>query len=153
MNLGDIARKRLQFLSLVIAGLATFATPQAVLAAAAAPAAEVASVADTASPNAADPTVPAPLAAESSTAEAASAATPGYTPLGPDMIKGQPTPGAFGFQKQYSDLGEQALWMHDALLLPIITVISRSCSACCCGSWCATTAGPTRYPRRPATTR
>jgi cytochrome c oxidase subunit 2 len=121
MNLGDIARKRLHFLTLVVAGLATFATP---LAAVAAPTAEVASVADAASPNAADPALPAPLAAEGSTVEAAAAATPGYTPLGADMIRGQPTPGALGFQEQFSDLGQQALWMHDVLLLPIITVIS-----------------------------
>jgi cytochrome c oxidase subunit 2 len=40
------------------------------------------------------------------------------------MIKGQPTSGALGFQDQYSKLGRDALWMHDALLMPIITVIS-----------------------------
>jgi cytochrome c oxidase subunit 2 len=120
MKFGDIARKRLHLLTLVIAGLATFATPQIALAAAA----PAATVAAPVSPNVADDTLPPAEAAEGSTAVAAPADAAGYTPLGPDMIKGQPTPGAFGFQDQYSDLGEQALWMHDALLMPIITVIS-----------------------------
>jgi cytochrome c oxidase subunit 2 len=124
MNFGDIARKRLHFLALVIAGLATFATPHAVLAAVAAPVPDVASVADTASPNVADATLPAPLAAEGSTPEAATAATPGYTPLGPDMIKGQPKPGGLNFQTQYSEDGEWALWMHDAFLLPMMVGVS-----------------------------
>ena len=48
----------------------------------------------------------------------------GYTPLGPEWIKGQPEAGAFGFQEQYSEDGEYALWMHNAILLPIITIIS-----------------------------
>ncbi|GAA4053155.1 hypothetical protein GCM10022213_27440 [Parerythrobacter jejuensis] len=64
--------------------------------------------------------------------EAASldAGSGGYTPLGPDMIKGQPTPyeedalASMTFQDQYSANGEYALWMHDAILMPIITVIS-----------------------------
>jgi len=48
----------------------------------------------------------------------------GYTPLGPEWIKGQPTSGALGFQDQYSDLGQSALFMHDAILMPLITAIS-----------------------------
>ena len=40
------------------------------------------------------------------------------------MIKGQPVDGAYGFQPQYSPIGEEGLWMHDALLMPIITVIT-----------------------------
>ncbi|MEP2234430.1 MAG: cytochrome c oxidase subunit II [Alteripontixanthobacter sp.] len=53
-----------------------------------------------------------------------------YTPMGPEMIKGQPTDsrvdpiGAMGFQKQYTDDGEYALWMHNAILLPVIFAIS-----------------------------
>ncbi|HEY6816535.1 MAG TPA: cytochrome c oxidase subunit II [Croceibacterium sp.] len=126
MNLGDIARKRLHLLTFVIAGLATFATPQVALAApsAAPTAAAVASVADTASPNVADETAPAAAAAEGSTAQAAPADTPGYTPLGPDMIKGQPEAGAYGFQPQFTEDGEDALWIHNIVLLPIITAIS-----------------------------
>jgi cytochrome c oxidase subunit 2 len=121
MILGDIARKRLHFLTLIVAGLATFATPQMALAAAApaaAPAAAVASQADAAAPAAADDAVP----AEGAAAVAAPAGE-GYTPLGPEWIRGQPVSGAFGFQPQYSVLGEQALWMHNWVLMPIITAI------------------------------
>ena len=86
---------------------------------------------------AAPPAVEAPAAdapaavAEAAPADAATAAeAPGYTPLGPDMIKGQPTSfeedalASMTFQEQYNELGEYALWMHDAILLPVITVIS-----------------------------
>ncbi len=48
----------------------------------------------------------------------------GYTPLGPEWIKGQPEPGGLGFQDQYSEDGKYALWMHNAILMPIITAIS-----------------------------
>nr|WP_235979051.1 cytochrome c oxidase subunit II [Croceibacterium atlanticum] len=61
------------------------------------------------------------VAESAASAESADAA---YTPLGPDMIKGQPEPGALTFQKQYSPNGEYALWMHDAVLLPLIAAIS-----------------------------
>ncbi|MBO9500065.1 MAG: cytochrome c oxidase subunit II [Novosphingobium sp.] len=97
--------------------------------AAAAPAAPVAaatpagaSQADAVAPNAADENAPAATAAEGSTAVAAPAGE-GYTPLGPEWIRGQPVAGAFGFQPQYSVLGEQALWMHNWVLMPIITAI------------------------------
>lgn len=129
MNLGDIARKRLHLLTFVIAGLATIAMPQMALGAAA-PSAPVASVADATAPNVADAAAPAAVAAEGSTAAAAPADGAGYTPLGPDMIKGQPTDprddllAGMTFQDQYNEIGRDALWMHDALLLPIITVIS-----------------------------
>jgi cytochrome c oxidase subunit 2 len=124
MNLGDIARKRLHFLTFVIAALAAFAIPQLALAAAA----PAATVAAPAAPDAAAPTAPA--AADAAAATAADAAAAGYTPLGPDMIKGQPTDprddmlAGMTFQDQYTDLGNEALWMHDAILLPVITVIS-----------------------------
>ena len=124
MILGDIARKRLHFLTFVIAGLATVATPLAASAAteAAAPAAATASAADATAPAAADPAAPAATAAEGSAAAAAPAGE-GYTPLGPEWIRGQPESGAFGFQPQYSPIGEEALWMHNAILMPIITAI------------------------------
>jgi cytochrome c oxidase subunit 2 len=41
----------------------------------------------------------------------------------PDATVGQPT-GAAGFQPQVTPIGQEALWFHNALLLPIITVIS-----------------------------
>jgi cytochrome c oxidase subunit 2 len=122
MNLGEFARKRLHILTLFVAFMAILAVPQASFAAAPAPAAETSATA-AASPNAADPTIPAAAAADGSTAAPATD-TGGYTPLGADMIKGQPESGAFGFQKQYSEDGEWALWMHNAILMPVITVIS-----------------------------
>lgn len=128
MNLGDTARKRLHILPIVAALLALFAAPQAVLAAA--PSASAASpAADTASPNVADETIPAAQAAEGSTADAAAGAET-YTPLGPEWIKGAPTDpeddflAGLTFQDQYSPDGRYALWMHDAILLPLMVAVS-----------------------------
>jgi cytochrome c oxidase subunit II len=45
-------------------------------------------------------------------------------PLSPVAGIGQPVNGLIGIQPQVTDLGEEALWLHDALLMPIITVIS-----------------------------
>ncbi|MEM8726340.1 MAG: cytochrome c oxidase subunit II [Pseudomonadota bacterium] len=63
--------------------------------------------------------------------EAAPAETSvGYTPMAPTEGKGMPTAFEDGalksmsFQDQYTEDGAYALWMHDYLLLPIITVIS-----------------------------
>lgn len=41
----------------------------------------------------------------------------------PDATVGQPT-GAMGFQPQVTPIGQEALWFHDWLLMPIITVIT-----------------------------
>ena len=66
----------------------------------------------------------------SDTAEETVTDAPPFDYYGPDMIVGQPTAASddmlasMTFQDQYTDNGEYALWMHDALLLPIITVIS-----------------------------
>ncbi|WP_435418138.1 cytochrome c oxidase subunit II [Parerythrobacter aurantius] len=90
---------------------------QSAFAAPAAPAAPAAAAEGVATPPAAAAT---PAAGEAS----------GYTPLGPDMIKGQPTAfeddavKSMTFQDQYNAIGEEALFMHDAILLPVITVIS-----------------------------
>jgi cytochrome c oxidase subunit II len=64
----------------------------------------------------------------------AMAVTGDYIPMAPTKGKGMPTdplgdePGAMfkslTFQDQYTDDGVYALWMHDAILLPVITVIS-----------------------------
>ncbi len=50
-------------------------------------------------------------------------------PAGPLALKpepgiGQPQPGETTFQEQFTATGEYARWFHDALLLPVITVIS-----------------------------
>ena len=116
----------MRILPLIAAFLALLAVPQAGFAAAPTQATEssaAAPAADAASPNVADETLPAAEAAEGST-PAAATDTGGYTPLGPDMIKGVPEDGGLTFQPQYSNDGEFALWMHDIVLLPIITAVS-----------------------------
>ena len=60
---------------------------------------------------------------------AAEAAAPAEKPAAPARMKptegiGMPMPGEFTLQKQFTDTGRQGRWMHDILLLPIITVIS-----------------------------
>jgi len=100
MNFGAFARKKLNFLALLMLAVMAFVTvPQAAMAQ--------------------------DVAAESEAvaAEAAPAA-PAFEHYGPDMIRGEPVDGAYGFQPQFTDDGEYALWLHDGLLLPIITVIS-----------------------------
>jgi cytochrome c oxidase subunit 2 len=47
-----------------------------------------------------------------------------YVPAKPTPGKGQPVAGALTFQDQYSITGQQALRMHDYVLMPIITVIT-----------------------------
>ncbi|WP_152435738.1 cytochrome c oxidase subunit II [Erythrobacter sp. THAF29] len=65
-------------------------------------------------------------AGETEPAEAAG----GYTPMEPTEGKGMPTSAqddmwaSMTFQDQYSLDGEYALWMHNTILLPVITVIS-----------------------------
>jgi cytochrome c oxidase subunit 2 len=64
-------------------------------------------------------------AAESSVAQAAPAAEAStYTPLGPEWIKGQPTPGGIWLQDQYSPIGTEGLWMNDWVLTPVMVGIS-----------------------------
>lgn len=63
-------------------------------------------------------------------AAAAAEAAPAYTPLTPEADKGMPTAyednalKSMTFQDQYSADGQYALWMHDWILLPVITAIS-----------------------------
>jgi cytochrome c oxidase subunit II len=49
---------------------------------------------------------------------------PGYTPMKPTEGVGMPTAKGIDFQDQYSDLGERAKWINNAILLPIIFAIS-----------------------------
>jgi cytochrome c oxidase subunit II len=110
--------------ALVLGGMAAPAVAAAPAAAGESDA--VTSVADTQSTNVADAAVPAAAVADASTTDAVAGeqAGGGYTPLGPEWIKGQPTPGAMTFQPQHSANGHYALWMHDAILMPLITAIS-----------------------------
>ena len=117
MNFGDIARKRLQFLAILVAGV-TFSTASAGALAQEAESVEapVAAAVEGVAPDAA--------------ADPAATSAPAFEHFGPDMIKGQPIAAeddmwaSMGFQDQYSETGNYALWMHDAILMPIITVIS-----------------------------
>ena len=77
---------------------------------------------ETAGAAAAAPAAVVPVAGASATPVAA--AVSGYTPLGPDMIKGQPEPGGWWFQDQYSPIGHQAIWMNDWILTPVMIIIT-----------------------------
>ncbi len=44
--------------------------------------------------------------------------------MAPTVGKGMPVDGRFGLQDQYSPLGNYGHWIHDAVLMPIITVIT-----------------------------
>lgn len=129
MKFGDIARKWLHVLPLIAAILALTAVPQASFAqpAGSAPppteSSAQAPAADAKSINVANENAAPAAAAEASATQAAPAGS-GYTPLDPrKWIKGQPTPGAIGFQKQYSKIGDEGLFMHNAVLMPLITFI------------------------------
>ncbi|MGX7894715.1 cytochrome c oxidase subunit II [Tsuneonella sp. HG222] len=131
MTLGEFARKRLSFLAVLVAILAIVVVAQPASAAAAEPAAQSAALAadataaDAAAPAAADAAAaPGATAAAAAAPATGGAAASGYTPLGPEWIKGQPHNGGFDFQKQYSPTGHFAYKMHTWLLVPVITVIS-----------------------------
>lgn len=64
---------------------------------------------------------PAEMAAESPAAAEAAPAREGLKPV--EGI-GMPKPGEVTFQEQFTDTGEYARWIHDGVLLPIITIIS-----------------------------
>ncbi len=76
------------------------------------------------------------LAQDAATAETVAAAETeveaagGYTPMAPTEGKGMPTAfeddalKSMTFQDQYTADGQYALWMHDAILMPLITIIS-----------------------------
>lgn len=96
--------------------------PQA-MAAAAAPAAAAAAAPAPAAPVAIAP-APATSAAPADAAAAAPVDKGSYTPMKPVDGIGQPVAKGMTFQTQFSPIGEEALAMHDYLLMPVITVIS-----------------------------
>jgi cytochrome c oxidase subunit II len=49
---------------------------------------------------------------------------PAPAPLAPNAAVGQPVAGHIGIQPQVTDIGQDAQWFHDWMLMPIITVIS-----------------------------
>ena len=112
--------------ALALAGGAAAQTPPPT-AAADAPAATTASAPAPGAPAAGAPaaspaTAPAPAAV-------AKPADPTLDAAGQPLLKvrdgiGQPTARAIGIQHQATDLGEGAKWFHNAILLPVITIIS-----------------------------
>ncbi|WP_049762524.1 cytochrome c oxidase subunit II [Erythrobacter litoralis] len=116
-------RETTHAIALLFAALLLAFGAQAALATIAAPTQPDATTPESAMPGETDP-----VTAEE--AAAADSSIPGYEPLGPEMIKGQPTAfeddalKSMTFQDQYNANGEYALWMHDAILMPIITIIS-----------------------------
>jgi cytochrome c oxidase subunit 2 len=70
---------------------------------------------------------PAPATTEA-VANAAEAAPAAERPAPPERLKptagiGQPVSGEMTFQKQFTSTGNYALWMHNAILMPLITII------------------------------
>ncbi len=118
------------FLALLAAGLAAFAPLSVAAQDAAAPAAAVAEAGEVAGAQ----TAPGAEAGAGNLTPAEAAAAPAgegsYTPMAPTEGKGMPTAyeddafKSITFQDQYSANGEYALWMHDWILLPVITAIS-----------------------------
>ena len=81
-----------------------------------------------ATPAAASPTdtaAPAEAAAPAAT-KSMDGSLPGYTPLRPDYENsvGMPKAKEIDFQEQFSENGQYAKWINNAILLPIITAIS-----------------------------
>ncbi len=66
---------------------------------------------------------PAPVASAAAPVAMTAASGVTYVPARPVAGKGQPIAGAYGFQDQYSPIGQEALRMHDALLMPVITAV------------------------------
>lgn len=117
-------------LAVIAAGLAAFMPLSAV----AQEAAEPATTAAEAGAVEGAQTAPGPEALPGNLTPAEAGAAPAgegaYTPMAPTKGKGMPTSyqddpvKSLTFQDQYSDNGEYALWMHDIILMPVITAIS-----------------------------
>jgi cytochrome c oxidase subunit II len=89
-------------------GLAVVATPAA--------------MAQPVTPAVTENAAPAPAAAAKVEPAAPAVAAP--APLAPVATVGQPVAKGLGIQPQVTKIGQDALWMHNGLLMPIITVIS-----------------------------
>jgi len=96
--------------------------PQVALAAAPAPAPSV--EASTAPDKGAAAVEKAGNPLDTSGPSADAAASGAYTPMKPTPGIGMPVDGGIDLQQQFSPLGEYGKWIHNIVLLPIITVIS-----------------------------
>ncbi|RNJ61919.1 MAG: cytochrome c oxidase subunit II [Porphyrobacter sp. IPPAS B-1204] len=120
---------KMAFLAAVAAGLAAFA-PLSVAAQDAAPAPVAAEAGQVEGAQTAPGPEALPGNLTPTEAAAAPAAEGAYTPMAPTKGKGMPTSyeddplKSMTFQDQYSANGEYALWMHDWILMPVITAIS-----------------------------
>ena len=117
-------------LALLAAPQAAFAQDAAAVASPAASAAATSEAAPAAAPAAAE-AVAAPAAAPAPATPAVDPNDPrfkiaegGYTPMAPTAGKGMPVDKGIALQDQYSETGEYARWMHDAILMPVIVAIS-----------------------------
>ena len=72
------------------------------------------------------PEAPAPVGAApaAESAPAAAAPAPAVELSKPEPGIGMPVADAIHIQPQFTEIGQDALWMHNAILMPIITVIS-----------------------------
>ncbi|MFZ5705583.1 MAG: cytochrome c oxidase subunit II [Pseudomonadota bacterium] len=61
---------------------------------------------------------------EAAAPAAAAPAAPAFQHRAPEADIGQPIPGGFKLQPQVTKVGEDAQWLHDSLLMPIITIIT-----------------------------
>ena len=128
MKPGDFVQTISRFMKVLGFALVLFATPRIAEAQSAAPASEASAA--PASAVSAAPAAVAPVAVASAAAAPVSASSDrfavapgGYTPMKPTAGKGQPVDGGIGFQTQYSPNGQYALWMHNSILLPVITAV------------------------------
>jgi cytochrome c oxidase subunit 2 len=120
MSLSQTARSLTGAIRTFSLAAALVFAPQA-MAAVAAPAVAAPAVAAPAEPAALTP----PAAAAAPEAVAAAPVDKGsYTPMAPTPGKGQPVAKGWTFQDQYSPIGEEALVMHDYLLMPVIVFIT-----------------------------
>ena len=63
------------------------------------------------------------VAAQETATDAEATQTSGYTPMAPTEGKGMPD-GGINFQDQYTAIGKDALFMHDAFLVPMMAIVS-----------------------------
>lgn len=112
----------------ILLPLVLLTTPAVVMAQASAPAAPVTTAAPAQVVAAPTPIAPAIVkeddGAKAKTAASLDGSLPGYTPMKPTEGIGMPGAKEIDFQEQFSDNGEYAQWINNAILLPIIIGIS-----------------------------
>jgi cytochrome c oxidase subunit 2 len=69
------------------------------------------------------PAAPSPIATGAAQGAALASGAGSYTPMKPVEGIGMPIDGALGLQTQFSKTGEYGEWIHDGILMPIITLI------------------------------